>query len=114
MKTIAYTIGFLLLASLAWASRPVTVNIIGCVKHGALIPEQTDFGTHVSPGGHRIRVTAPDGDAVNLAPYEGRRIRVTGNLLPGDRFITNPEMIRVVGGCGARQPNRPMTPSRRY
>jgi hypothetical protein len=106
MKTITITISLLLLASVALASRPVHVNITGCVQHGVLISEQTDFGNHVSTWAYRIRVTDRKGDAVDLSPYEEKRISVTGNLLPGDRFILNPGPIRVLGNCGMAQQNQ--------
>lgn len=108
MKTIALTLSFLLLACVAFASRPVPVKITGCVKHGVLFSEQTDFGNHVSAGGYRIRVTDGRGDVVNLSRYEGRRIKVAGTLLPGDTFILTPGMIRVLGECRRAQPKRPM------
>ncbi len=70
------------------ASRPVPKTITGCVINGSL---------HSSDG-YEIRVRNHD-----LAPYEGKKIMVRGNLLPGDSFHADTESIKVLGNCGKRR-----------
>jgi len=83
------------------ASAPVKVTITGCVTGGVLMSEKTDFGTHVSDGKYRIRPLAPNGEPLDLAAQESRRISVAGQLLPGDRFYAEAASIRVLGPCAA-------------
>lgn len=92
--------GFLIAGSLG-ASAPVKVTITGCVTGGVLMSEKTDFGTHVSDGKYRIRPLAPNGEPLDLAAQESRRISVAGQLLPGDRFYAEAASIRVLGPCAA-------------
>ena len=73
----------------AHASRPVHKTITGCVVSGAFI----------SDNGYTIRVRhAADRAPVDLTPYEGRKIRYTGSLLPGDVFFVRTEPT-VIGRC---------------
>jgi hypothetical protein len=72
-------------------SRPVPKTITGCVTDGTLI----------SSDGYEIRVRE-----LNLASYEGKRIQVRGNLLPGDNFFAEPGSVKVLGECG-RKSKRP-------
>ncbi len=73
----------------ALASQPVPRVMVGCVTDGAFISSD---GYHIQP--HRS-----GGTAVDLSRYEGRRLRIKGNLLPGDVLILNarPEDL---GPCG--------------
>jgi hypothetical protein len=66
------------------ASRPVPKTITGCVINGIL---------HSSDG-YEMGVRNLD-----LAPYEGKRIQVKGNLLPGDSFLAETESLKVLGNC---------------
>jgi hypothetical protein len=66
------------------ASRPVQKTINGCVINGELY----------SSDGYTIRVRN-----LNLAPYEGKRIQVRGNLLPGDNFSADTDSLKVLGNC---------------
>lgn len=96
----AVALGFLSAGSL-WASAPVKVTITGCVAGGVLVTEKTDFGTHASEGKYRIRPLAPKGEPLDLAAHEGKRIAVTGHLLPADRFYADAASVRVLGPCAA-------------
>lgn len=58
------------------ASRPVPRTIEGCVTQGVF----------TSDDGYVIRVRQDGFEAFDLAPFEGRRIRARGMLLPGDLF----------------------------
>jgi hypothetical protein len=109
-KWIAAGIVFIFcLVSYSWASLPVKVTIIGCVKDGKFISEQTDFGTHVSEGKYTIRPTDSDHRLIDMGFHEGRRIRVPGYLLPGDRFIIELEDIEDLGSCPKSSQMRPQT-----
>jgi hypothetical protein len=67
----------------------VRKDIIGCVSGGAL----------TSDDGYPIRVTdRRTQDAVDLRRYNGKKIRVRGNLLPGDMFFLDGSP-RVLGSC---------------
>ena len=85
------------------ASMPVHAVITGCVQEGVFMSESTDFGTHVSPGGYRISLRTEAGASVDLTALEGRRIMVTGNLLPGDTFFVEEEILLDRGPCDAAQ-----------
>lgn len=76
-------------AAPADASRAVRRTITGCVVAGTL----------VSDDGYRIRVTdSRSREPVDLARYEGRRIRWTGSLLPGDVYFVTAQPV-VLGRC---------------
>ncbi|HWR57424.1 MAG TPA: DUF6438 domain-containing protein [Thermodesulfovibrionales bacterium] len=100
-KTVVPIICIILLLSANYASGslPVPVTITGCVKEGVMFSEETDFGSHVSKGRYEIRPVRADWTRVDLSPYDGNIIQVKGDLLPGDRFIINPENIRIMGRC---------------
>ncbi len=83
------------------ASEPVKATITGCVTGGALVTEKTDFGTHASEGRYRIEALGPNGAPLDLSVHEGKRITVSGNLLPGDRFHAEAASLRVLGPCAA-------------
>ena len=89
----------------AHASRPVAVEITGCVRDGSFVSEMTDFGTHTSDGSYVIRLfgrrdqASGAADPIDLAPHEGMRLRIKGYLSPGDRMTTSPDGIEVIGPC---------------
>jgi len=83
----------------AAASRPVHAVITGCVRDGVFVSERTEFGTHVSPGGYRISLLKEPGSPVDLQAFEGRRVSVTGELLPGDAFLVEEESLVDRGPC---------------
>ena len=64
----------------AAASGPVPAEITGCVTQGRLIGGRT-------PGARYVIRPERNGQPLDLRRYEGRRLRFTGNLLPGDRYI---------------------------
>jgi hypothetical protein len=99
--TIVILVVFLFPVSGLQASEPVEVVITGCVQNGIFMSESTDFGTHVSPGGHRIFLLFAPDSPVDLTELEGRRISVTGELLPGDSFFIEEETLIDRGPCEA-------------
>ena len=68
--------GFVGIAPAA-ASKPVPKTIVGCVVNG----------TFVSSDGYEIHPRNAEGQAVDLRPFEGRQVTISGDLLPGDAFI---------------------------
>jgi hypothetical protein len=71
--------------------------IVGCVVNDA----------YVSSDGYRISPRYKDGRAVDLRPFEGRKVTIDGLLLPGDHFMREGhrrrrgafrESLRVRGG----------------
>lgn len=61
----------------AVASKPVPKTIVGCVANGIF----------VSSDGYEILPRNADGQAVDLGPFEGHQVTISGDLLPGDAFI---------------------------
>ena len=61
----------------ALASKPVPKTIVGCVFNGSF----------VSSDGYDIRPRDADGQEVDLRPFEGHTVTISGDLLPGDAFI---------------------------
>lgn len=61
----------------AAASKPVPKTIVGCVFNGSF----------VSSDGYEIRPRNADGREIDLRPFEGHQVTITGDLLPGDAFI---------------------------
>ncbi len=93
---------FLSQAYLSLASMPVAVKITGCIVDGYLLSEETDFGTHryshkESP--YKIKAVDNNFKLVNFSSFEGKKIRVRGDLLPGDQFIIELESIENLGLC---------------
>lgn len=72
----------------ALASGPVPRTMTGCVANGAF----------TSQDGYRIAVMGSNNRPANLAGYNGKRISVSGDLLPGDHFYPK-SAIRVLGPC---------------
>jgi len=73
---------------LAQASGPVPRTLTGCVNAGAL----------TSSDGYSITVLNNANQRMDLSAYNGKRITVSGNLLPSDRFYPKTP-IRVLGPC---------------
>lgn len=89
--------------SQAFASMPVEVTIIGCVKDGRFISRETDFGTHkTQSGGREIRVYEKD-KQISLADFEGKLIKVRGFLAPSDILFTDRKSITIVGECKSKK-----------
>lgn len=70
-------------------SQPVQKVIVGCVVNGALI---SDDGYHI-----RVRDSATRKE-LRLDRYEGMRVRIRGQLLPGDNYFIE-AAPRVLGRC---------------
>lgn len=88
--------GFVL-AGQADASRPVPRTITGCVIGGtlySLYPSTSEATGKKTFTVYRITVKNMD-----VRRYEGKKIRVQGNLLPGDRFYAKPESLKILGPC---------------
>lgn len=77
----------------AAASKPVPKTIIGCVFNGGF----------VSSDGYDIRPRYPDGREVDLQPFEGHTLTISGDLLPGDAFIVK-TAPRDSGPCTMMRP----------
>ena len=77
----------------ALASGPVRHTATGCVRNGAF---STRRGTTTYT--YKVRTDAFD-KVYDLRPYEGRRVMITGNLLPGDYFFPTAP-IQILGICG--------------
>jgi hypothetical protein len=72
----------------ALASGPVRMTVVGCVSHGVFR----------SDDGYLIKLRQHGGGLLNLTPWNGKRLRVTGNLLPSDNlFVLSAPTI--VGAC---------------
>ncbi len=89
---------------LSLASMPVEVKIIGCIEKGYLYAEETDFGAHKvsrkdAPKKNKIKSVDKDFKPIDLSSHEGKRIKVSGALLPGDTFIIEQNSIKVLGWC---------------
>jgi len=89
----------LMISSFCVASMPVNVTITGCIKNNILYSEQTDFGTHISEGRYKIRLLDKDFNNIDLNSFEGKRISISGKLMPGDSFIIIKENIHILGVC---------------
>lgn len=63
----------------AHASKPVPKTIVGCVFNAGF----------VSSDGDDIRPRYASGKEIDLRPFEGHTVTISGELLPGDAFIVN-------------------------
>lgn len=75
------------------ASKPVPRTIAGCVFNGSFI----------SSDGYHIRPRYADGREVDLRPFEGHALKISGDLLPGDAFILKGRP-RNQGACRTMSP----------
>jgi tetratricopeptide (TPR) repeat protein len=83
----------LLIPVQALGSRPVETIIVGCVIDGMLF----GVGDALSVKKVYIITVVP---ALNLTPFEGKKIRLRGRLSPADRFKPDLEKgIEVLGTC---------------
>lgn len=93
MTCCAIFLFFLLIPVQALGSRPVHKIIVGCVIDGML------FDVADSLPVTKVYLITVD-PALNLTPYEGKKIRLQGRLSPGDRFQPDLEKgIEVLGAC---------------
>ncbi len=72
----------------AIASKPVPKTIVGCVHNG----------NFKSSDGYDIHPRNANGEAIDLRPFEGHKVTITGDLLPGDAFIVK-KPTRDSGRC---------------
>jgi hypothetical protein len=107
--TIVILVVFLFPVTGLQASAPVEVIITGCVQEGIIISESTDFGTHQSAGKYQIRPMNSQGQALDLGRHEGRRISISGYLLPGDSFYADESSIVDQGPCAGAEIRAPRT-----
>ena len=77
----------------AIASKPVPKTIVGCVANGIF----------VSSDGYEIHPRTADGRAIDLRPFEGHQVTISGDLLPGDAFIVK-EPLADSGPCRTTNP----------
>lgn len=77
----------------AVASKPVPKTIIGCVFNG----------TFVTSDGYDLHPRYADGREVDLGPFEGHQVTISGDLLPGDAFIVK-KPLRDSGPCTIMRP----------
>jgi len=78
------------------ASGPVPRTLTGCVSGGVFysIHEEASPAGPSSPVVYRINMQDLD-----LRPCEGKKIRIQGYLLPGDRFIAEKSSLQELGAC---------------
>ncbi len=74
-------------------SKPVPKTIVGCVANGSF----------VSSDGYEIHPRNADGKEVDLRPFEGHTVTISGDLLPGDAFIVK-KAPRDSGPCKMMRP----------
>jgi hypothetical protein len=77
----------------AIGSKPIPKTIVGCVFNGSFI----------SSDGYDIHPRDANGEPVDLRPFEGRAMTISGALLPGDSFIVN-EPPSETGPCRTARP----------
>ena len=82
----------------AGASRPVPRTIQGCVINGTLYSLRQDLVSERT-GRRTIAVYPIRVSNFDVTPFEGQKIRLRGNLLPGDRFTADPQSLKVLGPC---------------
>lgn len=90
------------------ASMPIDAKITGCIEKGILFSEETDFGTHKvnrksSPIKNKINTVDKDFKPIDLSPYEGKKVEISGSLLPRDTFIIEQNDIKVLGLCNNKK-----------
>lgn len=85
-------------ADVSWASQPVKRVILGCVVNGNLYSVHKNYSR--DPKAPKLVAYLLRVEGLDVTPYEGKRVRVRGLLLPGDRFKADPLSLRVMGPCG--------------
>lgn len=74
------------------ASGPVPHTASGCVRDGRFSNRRGNI-TYV----YKVR-DAGTNELADLSPYEGKRVMISGNLLPGDNFFPTAP-IQILGKC---------------
>lgn len=89
MKTLAIALSLALVAlQPAFASAPVRKTVVGCVSNGAFRSES----------GYIIKLRQRPGELMDLSRWNGKRLRISGHLLPGDNFYLRAAPV-VLGLC---------------
>ena len=78
------------------ASRPVPRTLEGCVINGSLFSVYKGATTETGRRTIAYRIQVQN---LDLSPYEGKKIRLQGDLSPGDRFNPDPKSLQVLGPC---------------
>lgn len=86
---------------LATASRPVPVTLEGCVIQGVFYAVEKGG---LASGATRVNaieiISRNESDPkMDLTPYEGKKIRLQGRLIPGDKMTPDPKSLKVLGPC---------------
>jgi hypothetical protein len=83
------------------ASKPVAQTLEGCVLKGVFYSVEKGAAAKTGPSiqVYRIEPIKKDFSPYDLSPYEGKKIRMQGRLYPGDRFIPDPQTLKVLGPC---------------
>lgn len=106
MKKLCFCLAVPMMLGLVWtgeplAGRPSLRTINGCVVNGALYCFA--LGVPDSMGQRPVSAYIQRVQGVDLRPYDGAKIRITGELVPGDRLYADPNSVKVLGRCGKRQ-----------
>jgi hypothetical protein len=104
MRKLLIPIGMVIVMAVGWvgvddgaASLPVPKTLTGCVIDGSFYSVDDEVSEATGKRSSVVyRITVREMD---LTPYEGKKIRVQGHLLPGDRFTPDPSSLRVLGPC---------------
>ena len=79
----------------AMGSAPVKRTLTGCVVEGRFFSVSVDRRTNKPVKAYPMRVEqGPD-----LAPYEGKKLSMSGFLFPGDRFVLEGSIVVVKQTC---------------
>ena len=83
------------------AARRGMKTLSGCVVNGTLFC----FATGVpDPSGRRpVQAYVQPVQGVDLRQYEGAKIHISGELVPGDSLYADPNSVKVMGPCSHKQ-----------
>ena len=86
---------------LATASRPVQVTLEGCVIQGVFYAVEKGGLASGATQVNAIEIISRNESIpkMDLSPYEGKKIRLQGYLLPGDKMTPDPKSLKVLGPC---------------
>jgi hypothetical protein len=89
------------LPSLSMASRPVPATLEGCVINGVFYAVEKGGLASGATQVNAIEIMSRknSGPKMDLSPYEGKKIRLQGLLLPGDKMTPDPKSLKVLGPC---------------
>ena len=86
---------------LARASRPVPVTLEGCVIQGVFYAVEKGGLASGATQVNAIEIISRNESVpkMDLSPYEGKKIRLQGSLIPGDKLTPDPKSLKVLGPC---------------